>query len=223
MANKACCSINGCDKPAKTRGLCSGHYHRLKRYGDPVYRPYEHRKIKKCKIDGCERKSIALGLCSMHYQSKRRSKTRKIDKAIYGIYMEYPYEAKSYLAMKERCLNSSSPSYERYGGVNIKICDRWLGDYGFYNFLQDMGERPKNKTLDRIDNNKGYCSENCRWASVKEQNRNRRTNIFYTYNGETLVLADWAKKYNLNSSTIYSRYHRGERGDKLFRPSQKHS
>lgn len=220
MANKIC-SINGCNKLARIRGLCLGHYHRLNRYGDPTYQPCKHKKIKKCKVDGCERDSIALGLCSMHYQRKRRNETRKTDKAIYGIYMKHPYEAKSYLAMKERCLNPSHPSYARYGGANIKICDRWLGDYGFYNFLQDMKERPKNKTIDRIDNNGDYCLENCRWASVREQNRNRKTNIFYTYKGETLVLADWAKKYNLNPSMVYSRYHRNERGAKLFRPSQK--
>lgn len=157
----------------------------------------------------------------MHYQRKHRDETRKTDKAIYGIYMKHPYEAKSYLAMKQRCLNPLNPSYTRYGGANIKICDRWLGAYGFYNFLQDMGPRQKNKTLDRLDNSKNYYPENCRWASVKEQNRNRKTNIFYTYNGKTQILADWAKRYDLNPGVVYSRYHNGERGDKLFRPSQK--
>lgn len=84
-----------------------------------------------------------------------------------------------------------------------------------------MGPRPKNKTLDRLDNNKNYYPGNCRWSSIKEQNRNRKTNIFYTYNGKTLILADWAKRYGLNPGAVYSRYHNGERGNRLFRPSQK--
>jgi hypothetical protein len=70
-------------------------------------------------------------------------------------------------------------SYKEYGGRGIKVCDRWNRDIqgqkqGFANFIEDVGHRPKGKTLDRIDNNKGYEKSNCRWATPSEQASNQR-------------------------------------------------
>lgn len=79
---------------------------------------------------------------------------------------------RAWVHMRERCLNINHPQYPNYGGRGIAICKRWNS---FSNFLSDMqeGARP-NLSLDRIDNDKGYSPSNCRWATKKEQNNNKR-------------------------------------------------
>lgn len=81
----------------------------------------------------------------------------------------------SWCGMLARCNNSKNPRYEDYGNRGIKVCERWSS---FDNFLKDMGERPKGKTIDRIDNNLGYGLNNCKWATLSEQQRNTRAKGF---------------------------------------------
>ncbi len=77
----------------------------------------------------------------------------------------------SWKSLKQRCLNPRSPSYPRYGGRGIKVCERWNK---FENFIADMGERPASTSIDRIDVNGNYEPSNCRWADAKTQNSNKR-------------------------------------------------
>lgn len=77
----------------------------------------------------------------------------------------------TWLCMRARCRRPTAPDYGRYGGAGVTVCDRWYDS--FDTFLADMGERPRGKTLDRINNDKGYAPWNCRWATPKEQSENR--------------------------------------------------
>lgn len=120
----------------------------------------------------------------------------------------------SYSGMKSRVLDKNNPAYNLY--KDRVICERWLDkENGFINFLTDMGEKPKNKTIDRIDNEKGYSPDNCRWASPAEQSRNRSTTLlsekevadikgFYVNNYHKTIksLKDIATYFNTKPSTI---------------------
>lgn len=100
----------------------------------------------------------------------------------------------TWASMKQRCLDVDSDNYPKYGGAGITICERWTV---FENFLADMGERPDGCTLDRIDNSKGYSRENCRWATPKEQARNRRNSLKLTIGRQTMTLVEWSEKVGI--------------------------
>lgn len=108
-------------------------------------------------------------------------------------------EYRSYYSMIRRCYDSSSLNYKRYGTKGISVCDRWrFGNRlktGFDCFLEDMGSRlSKNYQIDRFPNSKGnYEPSNCRWATRKENNRNKSTNRFATAFGETKTIVEWSE------------------------------
>lgn len=106
-----------------------------------------------------------------------------------------------------RCLNPSDAAFDRYGGRGIRVCDRWRD---FANFHADMGERPSPKhSIDRIDNDGPYCPENCRWATITEQNRNTRANVLITHDGVTATATEWSHTTGLAAAAIIRRIRRG--------------
>ena len=112
-------------------------------------------------------------------------------------------------AMKQRCCNPKAHSYSRYGGRGITVCDEWMCDYkAFYDWALASGYQD-DLSIDRIDNDKGYSPDNCRWATSKEQNRNRRINHNITINGETKTLAEWCEQYDISHKTVRSRLQLG--------------
>lgn len=104
--------------------------------------------------------------------------------------------------MKSRCYNPNVERYPNYGGRGVKVCERWINS--FENFFFDMGPRPSaNHSLDRYPNVNGdYEPTNCRWATTKEQSRNTTTNSWLEYEGERLILSDWAIKLKTFPSNI---------------------
>jgi len=126
-------------------------------------------------------------------------------------------EYTSWCAMKNRCNNPNSTHYERYGGRGIEYDPSW-NDFSV--FLQDMGRKPDLKTeLERVDNDKNYCKENCRWATRKEQTRNRggkRATRLYTFEGKTMCIADWAKEVGISPQSMQKRLNNGWPLEKAF-------
>ena len=116
-------------------------------------------------------------------------------------------EYKCWQAMKARCLTKTTKQYKDYGGRGITVCSEWIGS--FEAFYTDMGECAKGLTIDRIDNNKGYSPNNCRWATRHDQSRNKRNSKLYTINGITKCLKDWCAEYGKSYSTIRHRLARG--------------
>lgn len=105
-------------------------------------------------------------------------------------------------AMRERCSNPNYRYYDRYGGRGIKVCERW-NNYTL--FLEDMGIRPLNGTIERVDNDGDYELSNCRWASRAEQSQNKSNNFQIEYKGRVQNLSEWAVELNMSVSTLHSR------------------
>ncbi len=117
-------------------------------------------------------------------------------------------EYDTWISIKKRCLNPDNKDYKYYGERGITMCDRWQDS--FQNFYEDMGDRPsKTHSIDRIDNNKGYYKENCKWSTKSEQCRNQRNNRIVIINGESVCLAEAAERYGIRTKTVYDRVKRG--------------
>lgn len=105
-------------------------------------------------------------------------------------------------SMIDRCYKSSHHKFHIYGMRGIDVCKRWLK---FENFYADMGDPKKGESLDRIDVNKGYNKQNCRWASHSVQQNNRRNNFLIEINGVVKTASEWSKITGVNSKLIKQR------------------
>ena len=122
----------------------------------------------------------------------------------HGLHRSPTYQ--TWCGMKQRCGNPNHSKYADYGGRGISFPKKWES---FEGFLEDMGERPKGMSLDRIDNSQSYSKENCKWATKREQNLNRRDTVFLEYKGESKPREVWAGLFGLKSATVHSRLRRG--------------
>lgn len=125
---------------------------------------------------------------------------RKIGNFHCKIHPEYSV----WIGIKKRCFKKDYPDYHLYGGRGIAICKQWAAD--FETFFRDMGPRPSPKhSIDRIDNDGNYEPGNCRWATPKEQNYNRRVNRFVTIGGVTRRISDWCQMFGITPRIANSR------------------
>ena len=162
-----------------------------------------------CRCDcGTERAVLAMNLrrgLSPSCGCKRKDNNRE-RLTTHGLHGCRAYRI--WVNMIQRCHSPQNPSFPRYGGRGVTVCDEWRGS--FTAFIEDMGHPPSDDySIDRIDNNGGYSAANCRWATAKEQCANRRSSRLITHNGETLPLVEWARRSGLHHMTISDRILRG--------------
>jgi hypothetical protein len=208
--------------PGRVQDLTGRRFHRLLVIGYSG-KNRQSESMWRCRCD-CGRYHIVRGTdmktghckscgCLAHEFSVSRGK----DSATHGMHSTPTH--RTWTAMKSRCSNPRDSNYPNYGGRGIGYCKEWET---FVAFLRDMGERPKGMSLDRVDNNKGYAKDNCRWATPVEQTRNRRNTRMITFRGETMCLTAWAERYDMRISTLFTRLFHGwtiERA--LTQPRQK--
>lgn len=118
-------------------------------------------------------------------------------------------EYQAWKNLKSRCLNPKRSDYHHYGGRGITVCGTWVSSFDA--FLEDVGRRPSGiHTLERINNDKNYEPGNCRWATRREQAKNRRSNVWVTLDGTTRCLSDWAAFLEISYLTVWKRLRRGQ-------------
>jgi hypothetical protein len=116
-------------------------------------------------------------------------------------------EYHAWQSMIRRCGAPSHKSYKQYGRRGITVCARWRAS--FWDFLADVGPKPHGMSLERVENNGNYEPGNVRWATPKEQARNRRNNRLLTFGSQTKPMSAWAEEYGIDRGTLRSRLAKG--------------
>lgn len=166
---------------------------------------YDSVKSEKTKSCGCLHLEAAIKNFSSKYTHKKSS-TR-----LYKIWTD----------MKQRCFNPANNRFNNYGGRGVNMCDEWLSFEVFYEWSMHNGYSDF-LTIDRIDNNKPYLPNNCRWVDNKTQCNNRSTNIIVEYKGDEITLKQLSEKIGIEYSVINARYNRGDRSiERLCRATGK--
>lgn len=143
---------------------------------------------------GCIRKK--------HFIESAKKKNTKHNKSYSRIYFIWQ-------SMKDRCYNKHNKNYKNYGQRKIKVCNEWKKDFmNFYNWSINNGYK-NDLTIDRIDVNGNYEPSNCRWATIKQQQNNKRNNHILHYKNEEHNITEWALLLGINRSNIYNRLRRG--------------
>ena len=124
------------------------------------------------------------------------------------------YEYNIWGNMLYRCNCPTSPAYELYGGRGVRVSEEW---HSFEVFIKDMGERPTNlHSIDRINVDGNYCADNCKWATKKEQSRNKTNSRYLIVNGERIQVDDYCEANGISKAAIKNRFRRGWDNDRII-------
>ncbi len=199
-----------------------------KTFGRLTALSYDHTEGKsafyRCRCE-CGREIIVRGLSLRRGDTRscgclRREVTaqKNTDNQTHGMYNSKIY--KTWVGIKTRCYNSNDNGYKNYGGRGITMYEPWINDFqAFYDYvsqLEHFGE--EGFSLDRINNDGNYEPGNLRWTTMKEQSRNRRTNVWVEYNGEQITLVEAAERSGIRYDVLHYRYKHGWAIEDLFRP-----
>ena len=144
--------------------------------------------------------TISCGCYNREASSKRNRK--------HGMTASPEYYAWAH--MIKRCENPTDSRFYRYGARGITVCERWKGQNGFQNFINDMGRRPGPKySIDRINNDGNYEPSNCKWSTMLEQSNNKGNNRLISYLGETKTLKEWSRELGFDYKNIWERMNCG--------------
>jgi hypothetical protein len=144
-------------------------------------------------------KTISCGCARLEKLKERNTKHGNAKTRLYRIWC----------AMKTRCYNSKVEYFKNYGGRGIKVCEEWLNDFCSFKEWALKNGYQNNLTIDRIDVNGDYEPSNCRWATRKEQNNNRRTNHYLTFHDKTMNISAWAIDMKINEKLLRRRIRDG--------------
>lgn len=122
-----------------------------------------------------------------------------------------------WIGMKSRCKDVSNPIYKYYGGRGIRICKEWEDNFDEFSKWAASNGYLDSLSIDRIDVNGNYEPSNCRWADSKTQSRNKTDNVYVRHNGIEMTLMDASIESGICYATLRARYHKGDRGERLFR------
>ena len=184
-----------------------------KRFGRLTVVEFAFKKNKRkywlCKCDCGNYKAIqSPHLTSGHTQSCGCLHKEKAKQLLtkHGKYYSRLYSI--WVDIKDRCCNPKNQAYKNYGGRGINIWSEWLdkenGFMNFYNWAMANGYND-GLTIERIDNDGNYSTDNCRWATVKEQANNRRSNVLVTHNGKTQTMKEWAHDVGIPYKAVWAR------------------
>ena len=161
-------------------------------------------------IDG---RSLRLGItksCGCYNHDIITKDNPKYKTKLYGVYQ----------SIKSRCNCPGDRAYHNYGGRGIKLSPEWSPFEKFKAWAEGNGYK-EGLWIDRIDNNKDYSPDNCRWATPKEQQNNKRTNLLITIGGVTKTATEWADSSGISSATLYRRVQLGWQGEDILKPVDK--
>ena len=202
---------------ARIEDLTGQKFGRLTVLGKSDKKKYDNRTVWHCQCEcGNYKDAISTSLkcgdvksCGCLQKETRKEHALNLKKIKHGMADSRLYRI--YNNMVSRCYRKSINGYENYGGRGIRVCDEWLGENGFVNFMDWAlaNGYSDELTIDRLDSNGNYEPSNCKWATRKEQANNTRSTVFLEYNGETHSITEWSEITGIKKGTIHNRLRKG--------------